>query len=118
MDTELKKAQELLKKYNQEHIIPFLDNGKNIELINQILRIDFEELKKLYNASKEKESTALNEISPIHSINPDKLTEAEKVKLEDIGKKIIKQDKYAVVTMAGRARNEASDTVDQREHLN
>ena len=49
MDKEYIKAKEILKKYNQEHILNFyeeLDDEQKEKLINQILDIDFEKLSK------------------------------------------------------------------------
>ena len=117
MDKKLNIAQELLKKYNQEHIIPFLDNGKNVDLIEQVLKIDFEEIKALYNSVGKDNSAHLNEISPVDAVNPNKLTKASLEEIESIGEEIIKQNKYAVVTMAGRTRNKATVIQVQRGHL-
>ena len=95
----MKKAEELLRKYNQEHIIPYLE--KNEELQKQILKIDFEELNKLYLKAQNSREGALENIEPISAINPDKLSKNEKELLMKKGSDVISQNKLAVVTMAG-----------------
>lgn len=100
---KLELAQNKLKQYNQEEILSLLDRldeNEKEELINQVLKIDFEEIKKLYeniNKKENKEET----VTPAESIDKELLNENEKNTLEEIGLKIIKQNKYAVVTMAG-----------------
>lgn len=101
MDTKYDKAKEILKKYNQIHVIPFLENGENTALVEQILKVDFEELNFLYNMAKEKKTTNTQNISPIEATDLDKLSKIEVAELEEIGENILKQNKYAVCTMAG-----------------
>ena len=51
MDDKLKKAKEILKKYNQEHLLQFyneLTDAQRSNLLKQILSIDFEEILYLY----------------------------------------------------------------------
>ena len=105
MDLKLSKAKQILEKYNQTHIIPFLEEGKNTKLINQILETNFEALKDLYNKTKGKKSLKTSNIEPIIAFNPDKLPKKELDKIKNIGEEIIKQNKFAVSTMAGRTRN-------------
>ena len=95
----MKKAEELLKKYNQEHIIPYLENNEELE--KQVLKIDFEELNKLCLKAKTSIVESLEHIEPINAINPDKLSQDEKEALIKRGKEVIFQNKLAVVTMAG-----------------
>ena len=99
-----KLAEEMLIKYNQSHIIDFinqLENEKRNSLINQVLDIDFEEITKLYENVQDKKENDKCEIKPIDCIDKDKLSSVQKEELEKIGLNIIKQNKYAVVTMAG-----------------
>lgn len=105
MDTNLNKAIEILKKNNQEHIIPFLENGNNEKLINQILSINFEEIKELYKITNTEKDIELDELQPIVALNPSKFPEEEIEKLKENGASIVKEGKYAVCTMAGRTRN-------------
>ena len=101
MDLNLNKAIDILKKNNQEHIIPFLENGNNKKLVNQILNIDFDEIKKLYKITNTEREIEIEDIKPIVALNPCKLPKDEISKLENIGTDIIKNGKFAVVTMAG-----------------
>lgn len=104
MDSNYDKAVEILKKYNQQHIIPFIHKA-NFEirekLINQILGIDFEELKFLYEKTFEDLYVDLEELNPITGINPCKLEKQELERYKKIGTDIIKTGKFAVATMAG-----------------
>lgn len=104
MDDKLKKAKEILRKYNQEHLLYFYDElseeEKNI-LINQILNIDFEKIINLYNNSKKIEDLSKVEILPLPHIEKNKLTEKEINYYTQIGEAIIKNNEIAVVTMAG-----------------
>lgn len=104
MDDKLKKAKEILIKYNQEHLLHFYDElseeEKNI-LINQILNIDFEKIINLYNNSKKTENLSKSEISPLQHIEKDKLSEKELNYYTEIGESIIKNNQIAIVTMAG-----------------
>ena len=101
MNKDLDIAIEILKKNNQEHIIPFLENGLNSELINEILNTNFDELKELYSKTSNKNTEKLDNLAPILAFNPNKLSEEEDLKTKNIGIEIIKNNKFAVVTMAG-----------------
>lgn len=105
MNTKFDTAKEILEKNNQMHIIPFLENGKNEELIDQILKIDFEELKELYKKTKDSSNVKKDELSPIAALNPNKLSKDELADIEKIGEDIVRNNKFAVSTMAGRTRN-------------
>ena len=98
------KAKEILKQYKQEHIIEVINKSNMIikdKLINQVLNIDFEELKALYEKTFEDIYVDLEEIHPITGVNPDRLTKEELENYEKIGSDIIKNNKFAVATMAG-----------------
>jgi len=98
------KAKEILKKYNQTHIIKWMDKqDKNTkeQIITQILNIDLEELKDLYNKVQRGIVKKDINVTPIHPVVKDKLSEEEKQKYRTIGEEVIKKSKYAVVTMAG-----------------
>lgn len=104
MDDKIKIAKEILKKYNQEHLLYFYDElseeEKNI-LINQILNIDFEKIINLYLNSKKNEILSDIEISPLPHIEKDKLTDNELNYHIQIGEAVIKNNQVAIVTMAG-----------------
>ena len=96
-----KKVIKTLKKYDQEHVIKFMNtlNNEEIKKIeNQILKINFKKLKKLYYDSKKNKT--LN-IKPVKSIEKEKLDKNELKILNQYGENIIKKGKYAVITMAG-----------------
>lgn len=98
------KAKQILEKYKQNHIIPFMDKANvNLKekLIDQILKIDFEELKELYKMTFEDLYVELEELHPIAGINPDLLPEKQLKKYEKLGEDTIKNNKFAVATMAG-----------------
>ena len=104
MDDKLRTAKEILKKYNQEHLLYFYDElseeEKNI-LINQILNIDFEKIINLYLNSKKVEDLSKVEILPLPHIEKDKLSEKEINYYTQIGEAVIKNNQVAIVTMAG-----------------
>jgi len=98
------RAKEILKQYKQEHIIEVIDKSNMIikdKLINQVLSIDFEELKELYEKTFEDIYVDLEELQPIAGVNPDRLTKEEMENYEKAGSDIIKSNKFAVATMAG-----------------
>lgn len=103
MDNKFNKAKEIVDRYNQQHILKFyenLDDKKREELLNQILEIDFDLINKLYkNINVVKNSQ--DEITPISYVDRLKLTDDEVKQYKNSGKKVIEDNKYAVVTMAG-----------------
>ncbi len=91
-----------LKKYNQEHILKYdLNNKQQEELEKQIENIDFEQLKSLYESTKEEKCIEEKKIEHIPYTDKTKLTKEEQLSLFEIGEQIIKQGHYAVITMAG-----------------
>ena len=99
---------ELLKKYNQEHIIKLLNSleeNKQEELIQQLTNIDLEMLMKLYENTKNKVIKTENKIEHISYLEKANLDKQEKEKFDKLGEKVIINGEYAVVTMAGRTRN-------------
>ena len=101
---KLQDVIELLKKYNQEHIIEFmntLDEKEKENLENQILQIDFHQLLELYDNTKKKVEIKENKIEEIKYIDKQKMGNSKKEQLENLANDIIATGKYAVVTMAG-----------------
>ena len=95
---------ELLEKYNQKKLIKFLnilneEEKRNLE--KQIKNINFEQMMELYNATKKQVTFEEKNIEHIEYTDKSKLTKEEKNELDKIGEEIIKNGKYAVVTMAG-----------------
>ena len=108
METKLEKAKDILKKYNQEHLLSQyekLTEDKKEYLLNQIINIDFDQIKNLYEKTKQEIEIKEDKIEPIKYIDKEKLTEEEKKKYYEIGANEIRLGKLAVVTMAGRTRN-------------
>ncbi len=99
-----KEVISILEKYNQSHLLNYLNLLTKQEIKNleeQILKIDFDELKNLYESTKRKTEIEENKIESINYINKEKLSAQEKQKLEDIGNEVIKNEHYAVITLAG-----------------
>ncbi len=94
----------MLKMYNQEHIINLLnklDEQKKWELIDQISKIDFHQIMELYDNTKKKVEIKENKIEAIKYLDKEKLTDEQKAEFEKLGEDAIKRGEYAVVTMAG-----------------
>ena len=95
---------ELLKEYNQEHIVRFLeklDEEKQEELIKQIHRIDFHQITELYNNTKKEIEFKESKIEPLKYLDKVKLTGRQREIFDGLGEKSIRSGEYAVVTMAG-----------------
>ena len=95
---------EILHMYNQEHIVNWLnklDEVKQRELIEQINNIDFHQMMELYDNTKKEIELKDNKIEAVTYIDKEKLPEYEKERLEELGENVIKENAYAVVTMAG-----------------
>ena len=95
---------EILKKYNQEHIINLLEKlyGDNQEeLIKQIKEIDFEQITELYNSTKREIEFKESKIEPLSYLDKAKLTDEQLREFNKLGEETLKAGEYAVVTMAG-----------------
>ena len=92
----------ILKKYHQEDILKYrLTEKQQQELEKQISNIDFEQLQKLYESTKQEKYIEEKKIEHIPYIDKAKLSKEKEEELANIGTEIIKQGHYAVVTMAG-----------------
>ena len=101
---KLQDVIELLKEYNQEHIIRWmntLDEEKKREIIEQIKQIDFHQMTELYDNTKKEVEIKENKIEAIKYIDKEKLTVIKRKELEGLGEQVIRKGEYAVVTMAG-----------------
>ncbi len=95
---------DILKMYDQEHIIRLLeklDEDKKQVLIEQISKIDFHQLKELYDNTKKEIEIKENKIEPLPYLDKKKLSEEQKEKFQRLGEAILEKGEYAVVTMAG-----------------
>ena len=104
MDKKMQDVVDVLKEYNQEHIINLLnklEEPKKQELLEQINKIDFHQIMELYDNTKKEIEIKENIIESIPYYDKEKLTKEQKNEFDTIGEEIIKSGKYAVVTMAG-----------------
>ena len=94
----------LLKMYNQEHVIRLmekLNESQKRELIEQISKIDFHQIKELYDNTKKEIEIKENKIEPLPYLDKKKLSKEQKEEFDKLGKEVIENGQYAVVTMAG-----------------
>lgn len=104
MDEKLKEIIPILEKYEQSHLIRFYDELDNIEkedLINQIKKVDFEFLDKLYVNSFKNDVIDYKRITPMKYYSKYDMSKVDKEKYVEIGEKIISEEKLAIVTLAG-----------------
>lgn len=104
MDEKYLAAEKILKKYHQEHLLKGyekLSDEDKIELLNQILTIDFNQIEDLFNNVDKKVELGSSKIEPISYMEKDKLSEKEYNHYHEIGAQAISANKLAVVTMAG-----------------
>ena len=103
-EQELAQARAILKANKQENLLRFidkLDNNKKEKIIKQILNLDFTQLNKLYEETKSSAEIINKKIENIKYVDEYKLSDEAKERYTNIGGKIIKNNQYAVVTMAG-----------------
>ena len=75
MNEKYEKAKELLKKYNQEQLLMCYDklNEEHKErLLDQILKIDYEQIEKLYKQTKTKNDFTNYKIATLSYIDKKK----------------------------------------------
>lgn len=104
MEEHLKKAKNIVSKYNQEHLLQFYDELSDSEkqyLVNQILSIDFEKILYLYEKSKFDVLDSTEEVEPLPYINKASLSNYESELYSSIGMNAIKNGEVAVITLAG-----------------
>lgn len=100
---KIEQAEQLLKDNNQLKVLKILENidkEKKEELAKQILKVNFEQVNKLFKY-KDKKIKAQDKIEPIKYVDKNKMSSKQKQEIEKIGERIIRQNQYAVVTMAG-----------------
>ena len=104
MDTKLNQAKEILKEYNQEHLLYFYDELSSEQkdiLLNQILNTRFSQILTLYKNSFTNNTFDMTEVSPLPHFEKDLLSSEDIMKYTSIGEAAIKSGELAVVTMAG-----------------
>ena len=103
MDRE-KEAIDKLKEYGQNHIVNILeklDETKKQELIEQINKIDFHQMMELYQNTKKEIEFKESKIEPVPYLDKAKLTKEQREEFDKLGEEVVKNNQYAVVTMAG-----------------
>ena len=104
MEINFDSIQKNLNKYNQEHLLDFyneLNNNEKEILLNQLINIDFEKVNLLYNDLKNFSIPKDEIIEPLDYYIKEDFSDIEKNELLTIGEKNLKQNNYAIVTMAG-----------------
>ena len=104
MKANFKKAEDILTKYHQEHLLQFYDELSNEQqeyLVNQILSINFDEIINLYEKSKLTSTISTEYIEPISYYDKLNFTPNDIDIYNSIGQNCIKDGKIAVVTLAG-----------------
>ena len=98
------ELEQKLKENNQEQLIEEIKKMSKEykeKIIKQIEQINFDEVNNLYSLTKQNHTVNGGKIEPINYIDKEKLTKEGEEKAKEIGEKIIKNNQYAVVTMAG-----------------
>ena len=101
---KLQDTIEILKIYNQDHIINLLnklEGKKKEELIEQINKIDFHQIMELYDSTKKDIEIKENKIENISYLDKAKLSKEQREEFDYLGEKAVRNGEYAVVTMAG-----------------
>lgn len=99
-----KKVVNILKKYQQEHLLNFyktLQKEEKEMLLSQILEINFDELISLYNDYQKEISYTDSLIEPLEHVEEEKLSSNIKEKYIKKGEEIISKGGLAVITLAG-----------------
>lgn len=96
---------EKLKKYNQKEIVNLMTKKyteeENEKLINQLEKIDLLQVTNLYKNATNIPEVDQNKIEHIQYTDLSALSEEKFKEYKEIGAQIIKNNKYAVITMAG-----------------
>lgn len=104
MEDNLRRAQILLNKNNQQHLLYFYDeltdNQKEL-LVNQILNTDFNQINNLYTESFNDTIIPSNIISPIPYFSKNRFSKEESNFYINIGETFITNGQVAVLTLAG-----------------
>lgn len=104
MENKYDIAINLLKKNKQNRVLDLLKNTDILDkekIVEQVLNIDFEMLDEMFSSTQVRSTNIENLLEPVKAIVEDKLTFEEKNIFESNGAKIVKNNKFAVVIMAG-----------------
>lgn len=103
-EQELEKVKDILRENKQTRLLDFIekiDSEKKEKIVKQILNLDFVQLNQLYEETKTELKIHDKKIEHIKYVDEYKLSEENKNKYTNIGEEIIRNNQYAVVTMAG-----------------
>lgn len=99
------RLNEILEQYNQNELINLVNNKFNDEeverLESQIEDVNFDQIINLYKNAKEVPEIEESKIEHIEYKDINAFTEEDFLKYKGLGEDIIKEGKYAVITMAG-----------------
>ena len=101
---ESSQIRKILNKYGQEHLLSFwdeIDAFQKEKLLYQLSSIDFEKIDNLYNTLKDPVIPTDEVIEPLDYFIKSKLSVKERRTLENQGTQVLKENSYAVITMAG-----------------
>lgn len=101
---DLGKSKDILKKYHQEHLLDFYDeisDEQKNSLVNQILSINFDEIFSLYDNSMTDNFALTQKVTPLYHIEKSLMNDDEICFFTKLGEDVIKNNQFAVVTMAG-----------------
>ena len=104
MKTRIQEAEEKLKKYNQDSVIKLmnkLDNDKKEVLAESVLDTDLESVQNVFKTINDKSEVKSEDILPMNATIKEDVSDSERANYFEIGKKIIENGEYAVVTVAG-----------------
>ena len=99
-----KTAMKTLEELNQNHIINWMEklsNQEKVELINQVNSLDITKVVDMYHNLNKTFEIGDKKIEKISANDISKLSEEEFKKYKNIGEEYIKNNEYAVITMAG-----------------
>ena len=100
---ETEQIIEILTNNNQTKVLELLKNvteEQRKQIVKELLKVDFNQVKRLY-INKDKKNKKEDIIEPIKYVDKNKLNSKQKSELEKLGEKVLRQNQYAVVTMAG-----------------
>ena len=100
---ETEQIIEILTNNNQTKVLELLKNvteEQRKQIVKELLKVDFNQVKRLY-INKDKKNKKEDIIEPIKYVDKNKLNSKQKSELEKLGEKVLRQNQYAVVTIAG-----------------
>ncbi len=104
MSPDLSQIKDLLKKYNQEHLLAFWDeltDEQKEKFLFQLSHINFKKVDSLYKSLKTISIPEGEIVEPLDYYIKNEISTKERRALENQGTEILKNGHYAVVTMAG-----------------